>query len=505
MNGIERFNNLELQRQTRTLTTSQSERAAEMRKGVIVDNMINVKPSLSDVCDALIISDNEIDLNQISRKPQQKSTDTDKSYVKSAILPLCAATVGLTAGLAAITGGLLLAARNKAKLPAWKTLPEVARNINLNDEKFFVTYAALQNPNVRTIVGALGVFVFASAALIARNCVDGFKDTWIKRQEADIQRNLQEKLIKVEAQTFAGKINFMRGMLAEKAKEFEELLNTDAPPTSQKHPAFRKFINFKGNYDFLAEEKPQKKDLTLPLLAGVTTVAVVGLTYLSLKNLQKAAKLIDTHKANVLKDLEQMVGRSNVDENGLTYIKKALAAVNPKSEEYGGILSVIKKKVDGERFGKFESELKTELEKISQTPPEAFAGTPSPRPSYFSYIDNILGHFYNWVVNFDNPFLGSLFAGIAGVSGLSYVGTRAVEAVRSVQVSKVNAKTELDLQQRLVEVEIKNFETKKRVAVAPLVREFKLQSRGEKDKDRLKNMAANILYEIKNGPPYIYS
>lgn len=31
---------------------------------------------------------------------------------------------------------------------------------------------------------------------------DGFKDVWVKKREADIQKNMQEQLINIETQSF---------------------------------------------------------------------------------------------------------------------------------------------------------------------------------------------------------------------------------------------------------------------------------------------------------------
>ena len=71
---------------------------------------------------------------------------------------------------------------------------------------------------------------------------------------------------------------------------------------------------------------------------------------------------------------------------------------------------------------------------------------------------------------------------------------------------KENAKTELNLRKRLVEVEIANFKSKKESAVNPLVDDFIIQaSNGKKTKDELKQYADNILLETKNGPPYVYT
>ena len=99
----------------------------------------------------------------------------------------------------------------------------------------------------------------------------------------------------------------------------------------------------------------------------------------------------------------------------------------------------------------------------------------------------------------------TLFFAITGVSGASYVGGVAGEAIKDVQVKKYNAKTELDLQRRLVSTELKNFKSNKDSAIQPLCDEFFAQKRKGKPVSELKVMADNILLEIKNGPPFVYS
>ena len=109
------------------------------------------------------------------------------------------------------------------------------------------------------------------------------------------------------------------------------------------------------------------------------------------------------------------------------------------------------------------------------------------------------------IVNWENPLLKILFGGMATVTATGYIGSSVVAAIKESQVIKENAKTELDLQKRLVNVELNNFETKKRSVIEPLVEEFRVQAIKGKDKNELKTRAENILYEIKNGPPFVYS
>ena len=109
------------------------------------------------------------------------------------------------------------------------------------------------------------------------------------------------------------------------------------------------------------------------------------------------------------------------------------------------------------------------------------------------------------IVNWEMPLLKILFAGLSTVTAVGYAGTAVIEAIKEAQVIKENAKTELDLQKRLVNVEMNNFESKKRSVIEPMMNEFRVQAMNGKDKNELKTRAENILYEIKNGPPFVYS
>ena len=77
--------------------------------------------------------------------------------------------------------------------------------------------------------------------------------------------------------------------------------------------------------------------------------------------------------------------------------------------------------------------------------------------------------------------------------------------ILNVQLKKLNADTEFDLQKRLVSTELRNFKSKKDAAIQPLVQEFYRQVDAGKSKEELKIMAENILFEIKNGAPFVYS
>ena len=125
--------------------------------------------------------------------------------------------------------------------------------------------------------------------------------------------------------------------------------------------------------------------------------------------------------------------------------------------------------------------------------------------TYFSHVNDYLSFFYDWLMNPKNPQFKNLFWGISGISALAYGGKAVAEAIKEVQVKKYNAQIELDLQKRLVSTELRNFKAKKESAIEPLCEEFLKQKSEGKSREELKIIADNILFEIKNGPPFVYS
>ena len=120
-------------------------------------------------------------------------------------------------------------------------------------------------------------------------------------------------------------------------------------------------------------------------------------------------------------------------------------------------------------------------------------------------MDDFRAFFYNYLLDTDNKQFKALFFGTTGLAAVGYGGKLVGEAIKDVQVKKLNAETEVNLQQRLVSTELRNFKSKKDAAIQPLMDEFYKQAKAGKPKEELKTMAENILLEIKNGPPFVYS
>lgn len=517
MSYIRPYQDLETRKQYRNLTETQKKNISEVKEGLIVNNLIKDKdvtenPDLNEMYDNLIIPDKTTLPDSFEKISAAPKNGTSEKPLHKSLLPLLGGTVGLFGLIAGAVGVLSLASGYKKNLPSWKTLQEIPKNISINDEPHFATLLMIRDPNTRNILGALGVFVLSAIGLVSKNFVDGVKEIWIRKKQADIQRDLQEKLIAVETRSFSGKMQIMRNMLSDKAKELDYILHLNNK--GQENATFRQFLSFGRKHD----ENSEKKNFAIAAsLVFATVLAITGLGAMSLKFLRQTAKNINGYRGRMLEYWQNLVKNSEgkLSQDQLNTLNNMFVSLNATEQEIKRVLGLGENltgdalKKEAERIGKYPQNfyeyVKKEVERVTVHGAEAIAGKPSSKPMLYSYTEGDRAHLYNMIVNWENPILKLVFAGMSAVTAVGYVGTSVVDAQKTVQVMKENAKTELDLQDRLVNVELNNFSAKKNSVIEPLVEEFRKQARSGKDKQELKTRAENILYEIKNGPPFVYS
>ena len=500
MSIINPYQDIETRRQYRNLTQTQKKNVSEMKEGVVVNSLI--KPSengLKDMYDSLIIPDIATNPESFERIDGQSKENKKSANSHKSLVPLLATTTALFGIIAGAMALLKSAAKHKAVLPEWKTLPEIPKNVAINNEPHFVTYLMIRDPNMRNVLGALGVFVLSAIGLAGKNFVDGVKEIWVRKKQADVQRDLQERLIEVETRSFSGKMQILRNMLAEKAKELDMILNKEN--IGNENTTFKKFISFKNTPAPQKKENSQKTKILSYSAVALTSAIIGALGFSAFRNVQKTAGIYEKYAANMETKIKELIdNQKEWNADSLEKIKKICVSMNFSTQK---IKSMFK---DAEKLPKnFIDDVIKESEKVTQEGAEAIAGKPGTKPSLYSHTNDDRAHLYNMIVNWENPLLKILFAGLSTVTAAGYVGTAAIEGIKEVQVIKENAKTELDLQNRLVNVELNNFESKKRSVIEPMINEFKIQKMNGKDKNELKTRAENILYEIKNGPPFVYS
>ena len=270
--------------QHRNMTASQKKNINNTREGVVVNSYVkDNNENLSEMKDTFLISDNET---------MPKQLYNDNKIVEKKLLPLSSIALGVMGSIAAITGFVRYSAKVSKNVSKEKWLPAVTRNVNLNEELHQVIYQMVQSPNSKTFIAGAGVLTLSAMAFMGKTFFDGFKEIWVKRKESDIQKNLQENLVNVETQAFAGKMQIIRSMLSKYTKDFEKYLNTDdksSPEFGRK--TFEQFA-FGGVHD-KNNDNPENKNKLLNTIVntfiGVGTLAgIVGLGFLSLKNLTKS-------------------------------------------------------------------------------------------------------------------------------------------------------------------------------------------------------------------------
>lgn len=487
-------------------------------QGVLLNNKIRPAAVLGGVdfnetCDALFISSPSVSKSDLPYLPQGSHRSEKKAIkndpvtgfdVKKALVPLAIGTAAAFVGVAALSAILLKSSKTILKTNYFEQLPDLALNMNIREEPHFVTYRALRDPSFKNIVGAAALFVFSGLTLTAKNFTDGVKDVWVKKREADIERDLEENLIATETKSFSGKLGVINELLKENVKYFKCVLNNEnCPPKTD--------IAFKGVKNSEAEAEPplKKKPDILPMILGglvvVATCAFAG--KIAIKNIRKALESANeyTNKcaSSVIDAVEKVAKTDMGDALGKEgKLVDLFSTIHARPES-------IRKTLTESGFG--NEQVEKIVEKVTQNTKTIFADAPTAlggvpqKIQYYCYIDENRGHLYNWVINPKNKFTKYIFMAFSAVSAVGYVFKQGLDALKCVAVARENSKTELGLKQRLVDVEIENFTSKKNAAITPLIDNFNYQMKQGRHSEDLKHLAENILFEIKGGPPYVYS
>jgi len=485
---ISQIKDNEATRQKKNLTASQKKTADATKEGVVVNNLVKT-PDMCNMCDTMIISDN-------IKLPEKLSEKEDSS--KKSLIPISLIATGAMASIALMSLLVRRSAKINLTLSEAQKIEPLQRNLSINKETDQAIFQMVSCTNQKTILAGTGVLAISAMGFMGKMFIQGFKDIWVKKQEANIEKNLQENLIAVETQSFSGKIQIMRSMLSQKAKEFDKFFASHSDSAKP---------SFKGNNDIKKPNNQQKNDnLKYFAMGALTLGAIIGLTFLTLKNLTKGKvyleKTIVDKKSKISQLVEKSTSKSNVAEK--ENLKNLFQSIDASSNYIKEQLAKLKWTNKSEREA-FIDETCFNVKKSTAKPDKAFAGDGTPKPSFYSHVDDYRAFFYNYLLDSSNPVFKNLFFGITGITAVSYMGNTLGEGVKEVQVKKMNAQTELSLQKRLVSTELRNFKAKKDADINPLCDEFYTQAQKGKSKQELKIMADNILSEIKNGPPFVYS
>ncbi|PWL80893.1 hypothetical protein DBY21_00240 [Candidatus Gastranaerophilales bacterium] len=493
------FHDNETLRQQRNLTKAQRKTNNDTKEGVLVNSLIkdntasNPTLTLNDTMDTLVISKS----SQMPDKLYEKEARSEKSLV-----PISGIALGVMGAIAGLTALISHSAKINLNIDSLKRLQPTIRNVAINDEPIQALYRIVECPNWKTITAGTGVFALTAMAFMGKTFFDGFRDVWVKKKEADIQKNLQEKLIDIETQSFAGKIQITRSMLSQKAIELSKYLKYE-PQKKQISEETFKALMFKGGNIKNAGRDKKDNNLNYILIGLGTFAGIVGLGFLALKNLTKSKGHIEKFIAKTSNEIKDVVKNAKPDniEQTKADLKNLFKSIEPSKEKMEEWL----KSLDWKDKEAFIKSMVNEFEKSTVDANPHCGGGSIPKTTFYSHVNDFRAFFYNYLLDTGNKQFKALFLGTTGLTAIGYGGKLVGEAVKDVQVKKLNADTEAELQQRLVSTELKNFKSKKDAAIQPLMDEFYKQAREGKPKEELKTMAENILFEIKNGPPFVYS
>ena len=470
------------QAKTKKKQQKKTEKPDAMNKtlqGVLINNHMRTPASecnysFTDIQDSLLIceTDKYYKSNYIDKDEKESSFD-----IKKAIIPTLAGTALVVGGCFGLSAILKKSSSNLLKTKNFEQLPDLAINMNIKEEPQFAIYRAIRDPNSKNILGATAIFLMSGITIACKNFVEGAKEIWLKKQSADVEKDLQEKLIEVETNSFSGKLKVVNDLMNKNMKYFDSVLNTkkDVPTMP---PIFAGFTSFKGdnnNEQTAIKEPKSNKNLKYIALVGGVLVGALALGKMSITNLRKTAenanKFANNYAERTIDAIEKISEKADANDiPKLTeffksicakpeYIKQVASKYNLGDEAIQGIISAV------------EESKKT----IFADAPVALGGIPK-KVQYYCYIDENRGHLYNWILNPENKFTKYIFGAFTTSSAIGYLFKQGMDAAKEVTVMKENAKTELDLRKRLVDVEIQNFKSKKESAILPLVENFTKQA-----------------------------
>ncbi len=421
------------------------------------------------------------------KEPEKEKFD-EKKILKPVLLT-CLASLGT---IGAISLCALKYSSFAAKSDVVVRPPDLARNFNIKEEHQFALYRALRDPNSKNILGLIGVGLMSAVTLCAKTFTNGVKDIWVKKQKCDIEYDFEKDSIDIETKAFSGKLKVIDELYIQTSNYLKSEING------------KNSLNFKGEKKKNEKNDETKKPKNPFLLAALGAMAFVGGSYLLFKTYQKTVKNLDTFYAKTtdnsikaqIQDAINLKDKNSAIEKLSNVLKTINATEQDAREKLGSIQGIT------------EEEIKLAIKDIQNAQtyvkaPEALGGI-SEKIQYYCYIDEDRGHLYNWILNPENKFNKYLFLSFSSLSSIGYLANTAAEAVKSAAVEKENKKSDLNLKKNLVEVEIANFKAKKQSAIEPMIENFKIQKAKGKSKEELEEIAGNILFEIKNGPPYVY-
>lgn len=524
-----------------------------LKEGIIVNNFIKGSSFETTVTIP----------EKIAEIPDLEKKNKKQGGALSFLAPISIASLGVSASLLGLS---VIIKKTSGLYETNKLLTGVSRYIAMNDDNVLALYYACRDRSKKSIMAASVVMIATAFSFISKNVVDGYKDIWFKKKEADFQKNLQDRLINVETRSFSGKHQIIKNMILETKNKLDNInkdlrfkgnnTTTEKKTLTEKSPFYEQnwfyaaslaatlgvsFLLCKSAYKNICQIDKDSKILSdqalkklkelppLKLIQGLKDNPQIGVDQIIEIFKSSDSKLKEhLNKAVISADDATRLNLSNLINEGkkedlLNAIENLFVKpTKPPITNNNGIIQNIKDSLF--KHAKQAQPIKTSEEIISGMTEvikekqnilikdnNIFAEAPV---SYYGYANKA---YFSSVVSECTSFLYAmllspskatrdLFLSVSSFSGLSYLGTKMVEAVKDFQVKKQNTDTEYELHDRLVQTELKNFKSKKESIINSMVEEYQNYKKINPTAiEKLQQMYNNILEEIQNGAPYFYS
>ena len=429
-------------------------------------------------------ADSPVQNTPLPKAMLEKKENNSAKWYNNPIVPIIAAPLlilGIGAGAAKLFKNSLI---NKNNLLSDVKIPDVPRMVTLNNDNRLVLYAFIHDPSTKTLLTAAAVLAASATGFMMKNVVDGVKEIWVKKKFADIKRDKEEKLIDIETRSFSGKNQIIRSLMSQKNNELNSYDNflVNQENSDKKQAAF-------GNKNNNKDEN--KNDLGKIALYSGLCVATIGLSLLFaksiFKNIGKMAQHLEAYKS----EIQQKLGDDlkNISQQDL---KKTLENSSATAEIKQSFVNDCNK-------AKSNNTGNSVFEDASR---EVYGS--SGKTIFSAVVSHVSSFIYTYMIN-KSPQTRNLAILLCSSAAFEYVGEKAIEGIKETQVEKANAKTEIDLQDRLVQVELNNFYRKKNSYIQPLMEDYKEKIKQPLSINEIKKLKENVLSEIKSGPPFVYS
>lgn len=432
----------------------------------------------------------------------KKQDKISGGFFNNPLVPLVVAPLVILGTGAALALAYKHSCSSKKITEESKLIPGYGRLIAINNDNIMSLFVLVQDPTRKNLVAAASVIAASAVAFVLKNVVDGSKEILVRKKAADIKRDKEERLIDIETRSFAGKNQIIRSMMAQTFLELTQIdleestfaeKNKPLSTTKLSFADFNKKLSFKSKIntknkknDETSKQNFRSKTILYCILGAAVLVGSALFAKSIFKNLSAVEKLFHEEETKI--------------RNAINLDLKNISSTKQLEEELKKLKNIP---------SLWKDLLRTEWEKMHNpnnlSAPSEFFGVEKGKTGFLSTVVAESSSFiYTWLIN-KTPQTKALAMVMCGATAAGYVGEKTVEAVKEVQVEKANAKTEVELQDRLVQVELQNFHRKKSSYIEPFMEDYREKIKNAKTQEDKKRLKENVLTEIKSGPPFVYS